>query len=323
MVPVKGYATGAPLVFGIGEEIIWPFLASLLGLQATYEISSYNDLVIYNNEIYDSFSESLSGLAGQDVINKWILNAVQGLIETDSIVWQKFREWAISNYTVASADSAVIDSTINNVALDFTYYINPTFKTWQSSVGGRYYSWNPDYGTRLSSNTMLCCSDTNKPLYRYEHKADGTVQYTINMGYGNTYTFDNKTVYYYQGTGGGASSEYEVQNISSANYGIAAWAMVYGDAIFSSENVGVYSDAFDNVITLSEKEDIINGTSVIQLYNPADYQNGLHFVPDPEEPDDIKIPFAITADWWNFLQQNGNGENSNQYVNAYYRSFGL
>ena len=333
MVPVKGYATGAPLVFGIGEEIIWPFLASLLGLQATYEINSYNDLVTYNNEIYDSFSESLSGLAGQDIINKWVLNAVQGLIETDSIIWQKFREWVISNYTVSSGLISVPSNNIYNVpafVFDNANNFESTYKSanyaWtQECIGTVYNSLYYSSSDEGRAKTQLFASaDSNASVTSYllpNHNYPSTTNLT------NTYTMDSKTVYY------------AVKNFSSPvtiispdvnsysnipiDNGIACWVMVYGGFSGVSDNVGYYSDAFDNVITSSEKEDIIDGTSVIQLYNPADYQNGLQFVPDPEEPNDIKIPFAITADWWNFLQQNGNGENSNQYVNAYNALNGL
>lgn len=323
MVPVRGYAVSAPLPFGIGEEIILPFLLSLLGVQRATSVESYNDLAAYNDEIYNSLIESLSGLAGMEVVQEWIFKAVNGLIETDSIVWEKLREFAIDNYIAASADSASINSTINNVPLNFTFYNSPSFRT--NISGGEYYTWTPDYGTMIASNSFIGASDSNKPLYRIQHYANGDIHYQVNVTYGSSYTYNGKTVYYTVSTGGRDSS-YPIQSIDGSYNAIAAWAMVYGDAIYQSENIASYSDAFESVLTSSEKDDIIDGTSVIQLYNPAELQNGLEIISggDPDEDPNLrKIPFAVTADWWNFLQQFGSGENSNQYVNAYNALNGL
>ena len=320
--PVKSLAA-SPIVFGMTEEIIFPFLASLLGLQAKEQITSLSDLKSYNIELKTGLENKLGyDIAGSSLAQEWVLNAVKGIIETDSSIWRAFRDLVIDNYTVASGNCNVNSTTINNVSIpSFQYYSANRFILASSD-----YSF---YQYDISGFKSCMC-------YGYIDQWNN-VNYTVVcasdsfFNSSNEYTINGQSVYYWTGAGQTFTSRIfspsyivdenlTISTRNNTNY--IAWAMIY-EGIESVANIGAYSDAFADVLTSQEKEDIIDGTSVIQLYNPADEQNGLHFVPDPEDPEDIKIPFAITADWWNYLQQFGSGDNSNQYVNAYNALNGL
>ena len=321
--PVRGYSAGVTLPFGIGEEIILPFLLSLLGVKAAESINTYNDLVTYNGKIKGSLLEKVSGLAGMEQVQEWLFNVVNGVIDTDSIIWEKLYEYAVSNYISSGGIVDVTNTGITQVG-DFSYYIT-------NSVG---------YNTGTFVKNVSCeralsyyyINSSNQILYRF--LSCSTVRTSQNT---NSYTKDNKTVYWSNGgiILNSLSEAYPVpindeatsiKLLSSSYAPLYAWVAMYGEYYPSNENIGAYSDAFDSVLTSSEKDDIVDGTSVIQLYNPAELQNGLEIIPggDPEDDPNLKkIPFAVTADWWNFLQQFGSGVNSNQYVNAYNALNGL
>lgn len=325
MVPVRSYASALPF-FGIGEEIILPFLLSLLGVQAAESVDTYQDLVDYNTKIKGSLLENVSGLAGMEQVQEWIFNAVNGLIKTDSVIWQKLYEIAISNYTVSSAEIGNV--TNNNIfeipAFQFYNQGNITIKDYWN---GRVYVSMSGY----QASTILYTDITNSSQKRSYCICASSVDVNNSL----SYTHDNKTVYYKVNSFTADLTNYiydptPIDYTSSFQYAIddyeqISWLMIYG-AESSSENIAGYSDAFDNVLSSSDKEDIIDGSNVIQLYNPAELQNGLEIIPggDPEDDPNLKrIPFAVTADWWNFLQQFGSGTSSNQYVNAYNALNGL
>ena len=325
--PVKSLAA-SPVVFGMTEEIIWPFLASLLGLQAKDQITSLSDLKSYNIELRTGLENKLGyDIAGSSLAQEWVLNAVKGIIETDSAIWRTFRDFVIDNYTVASSDAAIdvnYNGALGNYAFD--YYSGGYFTN--RLTNGYHYETYPDNFLRISGNTFIYAGTTSDIGYQLGYKPSGELYQNNRLTASYTYEYNGLTVYYYMISVGGSVTSNTVENpdinnLNNTSKAQIAWLMVYGGYSAPVENVGYYSDAFADVLTSQEKEDIIDGTSVIQLYNPAAEQNGLHFVPDPEDPEDIKIPFAITADWWNYLQQFGSGDSSNQYVNAYNALNGL
>lgn len=318
MVPLRGYASTAPVVFGIGEEVILPFIMALLGVQAVSNVDSYEDLVSYNTNIYDSLIESLGGLAYSETVKDWVMMAIQGLIQTDSVVWQKLKELALGQYTASSGVNYVPEYS------DLSF---PEFQYYDSDSAIIY----------VNGNIVASVYGVEKVFaYRGDANAYGNIPYQLigasstNTSLPYSYEYNDKTVYYSSITSSGSSittSPECIHNaslrneINSINFSTqkAAWLMIY-EGVSVSENIASYSDAFSNVLTSEDKESLVNGSNVIQLYNPSALQNGLEIIPggDPEEDPNLKkIPFAITADWWNFLQQFGSGDNSNQYVNAY------
>lgn len=323
-VPVRGYAV-SPVVWGIGEEVILPFLLALLGVQASESIDSYQDLVTYNDKIKGSLLEKVSGLAGMDQVQEWIFKVVNGVIDTDSVVWKKLQEYAASQYVVATGDTVINPDNVFDIP-SFPFSYCNSFKVYS------------DGRIRAEADNIdaaIVWAGTNSG---YRSFFVLSASYENPSNYAN-YVYDNKTVYYKftstTGNFGPLSAEPTdvlhigdanlVQGISRSNAGMYAWSMLY-DAVSSVPNDAIVSTAFDSVLTSEEKDDIIDGTSVVQLYNPDALQNGLEIIPggDPEDDPNLKkIPFAVTADWWNFLQQFGQGDYSNQYVNAYNALNGL
>lgn len=320
MVPLRGYAATAPVVFGIGEEVILPFIMALLGVQSVSDVDSYEDLVSYNTNIYDSLIESLGGLAYSETVQEWVMMAIQGLIQTDSLVWEKLKELAIGQYTESAAGTV----TNENVELDV-----PSFPFVNSS-SVKVYSSNGDR-VRASYDNIDACVVYAAANNAYASFNVLAASYEPQSGF-TSFTNNGLTVYCrLSGHTGNIGPVYCVPDsaffvgtdyysgITNGNYYKYAWSMLY-DSTSAASNIASYSDAFSNVLTSEDKESIVDGSNVIQLYNPSTLQNGLEIIPggDPEEDPNLKkIPFAITADWWNFLQQFGSGDNSNQYVNAY------
>ena len=300
--PIRGYSAGVSLPFGIGEEIILPFLLSLLGVKAAESVDTYNDLVTYNEKIKGSLLEKVAGLAGMEQVQEWLFNVVNGVIDTDSIIWKKLYEIALSNYVVTVSGNTIPSS--NPLGLtEFTF----TFLSANSIVT----STGTYRGTEDCSFVWSKINNFYSPLFASSSSTFiGQSYRSYSQTWSNlssrSYTYDDRTVYYYFNASGSATAEYNPA-IFNDNSSLAesAWLMVYGDYITTSENIGSYSTAFDNVLSSSEKDDIVDGTSVIQLYNPAELQNGLEIIPggDPEDDPNLKkIPFAVTADWWNFFQ---------------------
>lgn len=323
MVPVKGFAASVPF-FGIGEEIILPFILSLLGVQASESIDTYNDLVEYNTKIKGSLLEKTAGLAGMEQVQEWLFNVVNGVIDTDSVVWEKLYEYALENYVIASSDVSVPGNNVLSVpAFQYEYTNRFGYGTSGRAVVG-------------SEDCFVCCVNSNAALfYGIVASSNPSAYYRIDWGDGSysderalslSATYDGNTVYYFMQGFARPSDVYINENVDGTYADKIAWLMVYGNYAPAAGGEGIYSDAFSEALTQSEKEDIIDGSNVIQLYNPAELQNGLEIIPggDPEEDPNLKkIPFLVTADWWNFLQQFGSGTNSNQYVNAYNALNGL
>lgn len=326
MVPVRGYAV-EPVIFGIGEEIILPFLLSLLGVQAKETIGTYQDLKEYHETIKGSLIESLAGLAGMEQVQEWLFKVVNGVIETDSVVWQKLREIAIESFVSAAPDVSVPSGNVLSVP-SFNYNANYSGNL-RTTTGANPESYD------ISSCNVICFAEIPDYYVLGYVWVCSSSPIPFNMGSSSTYTYNNQTVYYTHKTGTGSNYQIDfTPDITSYNYnynttvdkGSCCWLSVYGGYGGNTDAVASYSDAFADVLTAEEKEDLVDGSNVIQLYNPAELQNGLEIVPggDPEDDPNLKkIPFAVTADWWNFLQQFGSGDNSNQYVNAYNALNGL
>lgn len=313
-VPVKGYASSA-VFFGMSEELVLGYLASLLGIQAKQTITTYDELIAYNEDLRYGFTEYLAGSATSMELAQWIGQAVIGNINTDSIIWEKFYEYCLSQYVEVVGETYVPSNNVLEVP-SFTFdYLN-SFNISRSD--GRLVTERTDIDALIAVQNS---TDSYRSFLTIEASD------TLLTGF-DSYTFNDKTVYYkyttFTGNYGDAfitTPSGIIQTDASLYNDITrklspkmAWLMIY-EGIITSSSISVLSGALNGVLTSSEVEDIIDGTSVLQLYNPASAQNGLQIVPDPENPEDIVIPAMLTADWYNYLKQFGSG--AQQFVEAY------
>ena len=310
-VPVKGYAASlSPLVFGMSEEVVLAFLASLLGVSAKEAINSYDDLTAYENDLRLGFTEYIAGSATALQVAEWIQEAVVGNIDKSSIVWQKFYEYCMTQY-VPITDGVITVPSNNPFNLITFNYVNTTTAHLGSTsftdieAACSYYARG---NNRWFTSILVASSQafTNSSSYYYNG-------YTVYYFKGGVTTFGSTP---YDDISPSAVEDSSVQAQINSKADQMAWEMIYGGYSVPSASIGVLSGPFDNVLTSSSVDGLIDGTSVLQLYNPAVAQNGLQIVPDPEDPDDIVVPAMLTADWYNFLKQFGTS-GASQFVAAY------
>lgn len=314
-VPVKGYAASlSPLVFGMSEDVVLAFLASLLGVSARETINTYIDLEAYSEDLRLGFTEYIAGSATSMEIAEWIGRAALGNIDRDSVIWQKFYEYCMSNYVQGTAGMGTVP--VNNVLSfpSFEYYDTGEAYTYNSNtgvIGSHFTGYQKSLAYTKSdlnvtgNKTVMILSASSENVSRFNYTYNGLTVY---------YDYSASTSYYMM------SNPYPIYDVSTyeairADVGKAAWLMIY-EGVTAVSGDAIISGAFDGVLTSSEINDLFDGTSVLQLYNPAVSQNGLQIVPDPENPNDIVVPAMLTADWYNFLQQFG-PSGASQFVAAY------